>query len=262
MRAKGIDISKWQVYFNYKGNIDFVIVKASEGLHWDPKHEHYQSHIASVPIRGAYHYFRTTVDPIMQAETFLDAILNCDYHFLAVDYEATGNTLDRQGADNLLRCLEHLSVRQDRPVLIYTSPYIYRDNLRVWDEMFDTFPVWIAKWHTVGPGVIIGREWDLWQWTSSADGEQAGVGSEFVDRNVYNGTIEQMKRWLGIEEDKMKAWYESKTIWVGIIEIGIAILGLAATFLEAGDYTAPAITLLVVGILKIALRSVSETAIE
>ena len=43
MRARGIDISHWNGTFAYRGNIDFIIVKVSEGtayqayaeLNWD-----------------------------------------------------------------------------------------------------------------------------------------------------------------------------------------------------------------------------------
>lgn len=40
----------------------------------------------------------------------------------------------------------------------------------------------------------------------------------------------------------------------GILEIVIAALGLIATFLEAGNFTAPAIVLLVMGILQVVLN--------
>ena len=59
-----------------------------------------------------------------------------------------------------------------------------------------------------------------------------------------------------------KRWYLSKTIWVGIIEIVIAILGLFATFYGAGDFTLPAWVLFGAGVLKIILRYLTNSAIE
>jgi hypothetical protein len=58
-----------------------------------------------------------------------------------------------------------------------------------------------------------------------------------------------------------KNWYQSKTIWVGILQVAIGVLGLVATFLQAGDYTAPAIVLLVVGVLTIVMRKLTEEPI-
>ena len=229
-RAKGIDISKWQLWFNDPGNLDFIIVKASEGVTADPKFEHYLTHIQSVPVRGAYHYYRTALDPIMQAEYFMDLIATSghNWHFLAVDYENTGNTLDRQGAENLLKCLKHIRTSQELPVLVYTGEYIYRDNMRVWREEFDDFPLWVARYSEHDPGSIMERSWDFWQWTSSANGEQAGVGSEFVDRNVYNGTVEQLfNRFLPEVTMEAKKWYQSKTLWFSIL---FALVNVAAIF--------------------------------
>lgn len=56
-----------------------------------------------------------------------------------------------------------------------------------------------------------------------------------------------------------KPWFKSKTVWAGIIEMLIGSLGIIATFLEAGDFTLPSIVLLIVGILKIVLRYVTDT---
>ena len=58
-----------------------------------------------------------------------------------------------------------------------------------------------------------------------------------------------------------KKWYQSRTVWAGILQILIAIGGLVADFLQAGDFTAPAITLLVTGVLMIVLRFVTDTPI-
>jgi len=59
----------------------------------------------------------------------------------------------------------------------------------------------------------------------------------------------------------VKSWHESKTFWVGVIEILIGILGLLATFLGRGVYTPEAIILLVVGALTITLRWLTTEAI-
>ena len=52
----------------------------------------------------------------------------------------------------------------------------------------------------------------------------------------------------------MKKWYESKLVWLGVIQTVIGVLGLLATFLEVGDFAAPAVGALVIGALTVVLR--------
>jgi len=59
----------------------------------------------------------------------------------------------------------------------------------------------------------------------------------------------------------MKFWYKSKTVWIGILEITIAILGAVATFIEVGNYTEPACILFASGVLMILLRYMTDTGI-
>lgn len=56
----------------------------------------------------------------------------------------------------------------------------------------------------------------------------------------------------------MKLWYQSKTFWIGAIEIAIGVLGLVATFLEAGNYTPEAFVLLTTGVLTVILRFMTK----
>ena len=58
-----------------------------------------------------------------------------------------------------------------------------------------------------------------------------------------------------------KRWYESKTVWTGILEILIAVGLLVATFLTEGNFSAPAFVLLAVGILTIVQRIFTDTPI-
>ena len=59
----------------------------------------------------------------------------------------------------------------------------------------------------------------------------------------------------------VKSWLSSKTVWVGIIEILIGVLGLVGTFLGVGIYTPEAFVLLGVGILTIVLRFMTTEAV-
>ena len=136
MRATGSDISKWQTSFTPQGNIDFVIQKVSEGLAKDALYDELLPSVKTIERRGGYHYFRTEVDPIAQAEFFYNAQAGQGFKWLAVDYEKTNNVLDAEGAENLRICIEHLDSLVAKPVVLYTSPYIWRDNLRAYNEYY------------------------------------------------------------------------------------------------------------------------------
>ena len=51
-----------------------------------------------------------------------------------------------------------------------------------------------------------------------------------------------------------KSWYTSKTVWLSVIQTLIGALALVATLLDAGDFTAAAVTNLVIGVLQIVIR--------
>ena len=52
----------------------------------------------------------------------------------------------------------------------------------------------------------------------------------------------------------MKQWYESKTVWLGIIQFLIGSLTLLGEFLQKQDFSPVAVTLLGTGILSVVLR--------
>jgi len=52
----------------------------------------------------------------------------------------------------------------------------------------------------------------------------------------------------------MKKWYESKLVWLGILQTVIGVLGLVSDFLGVSNFTPQAITILVMGALTVVLR--------
>ena len=198
MRAKGIDLSHWQKTFEPKGNIDFIIQKVSEGLAKDALYNVLLPSVKTLERRGGYHYFRTEVDPIAQAEFFFNTQGGQGFKFLVVDYEGTGNVLDATGEANLAEFVEELTIYTNKPILLYTSPYTLRDSLIAYDDDWANVPLWIAHYKDGEPETW-GNPWKFWQYTSEGDGTEYGVGSTHVDLNVFNGTVEELDAWLGIE---------------------------------------------------------------
>ncbi len=52
----------------------------------------------------------------------------------------------------------------------------------------------------------------------------------------------------------MKAWYQSKLVWLGVVQTLIGALGLLADYLAKGVYTPEQVVLLFSGILTVVLR--------
>jgi len=52
----------------------------------------------------------------------------------------------------------------------------------------------------------------------------------------------------------MKPWYQSKLVWLGVLECAIGILGLVAAYLQNGSFTPADFVLLVSGALTVVLR--------
>jgi len=233
VRARGMDISHYQGDFKYKSNRDFIIIKATEGWSWtDPRFEEYLPEVQKVPIRGAYHYFRTGMDPLAQADFFWRTVKDHGFHFLAVDYEKTNNTLDEDGELNLWAFWLKLASLSNIPVVLYTSPYIFRDNLCKHNKGWESVPLWMAHWNGLdqengSPTVFDASGWLLWQWTNAGLGSMFGVSSDTVDLDVFNGTLEEMKAWLSEKEIEMKKPWASKTLWFSIL---FALVALAKIF--------------------------------
>ena len=226
MRAVGIDISHWQGTFKNKGNIDFVIVKATEGWGWvDPEFENFLAEVKKVPIRGALHYFRTEYDPLAQAENLLEAISGKGFHEIIMDYEPENNVLDEAGARHLWQFYQALLSKTELPISLYTTEYIFRDYLLAHNPRWIEVPLHVARYQSgLDPQTddplflnIPGLIWLRWQHTKTGKGGDYGVGSKYVDLNVFNGTVKKMQTF--IKEFEMKKFYTSKTLWFNVIGV-------------------------------------------
>jgi len=61
------------------------------------------------------------------------------------------------------------------------------------------------------------------------------------------------------DENNAKPWYQSRTVWIGILEIGIGVAGLVADQLTSGqDWTPVSIMAIIGGSLTIVLRVITE----
>ena len=222
VRARGVDISHYQEGFKYDKKYDFVVQKATAGWSWtDPDFEVLLPEVMKAPIRGAYHYFLTGLDPIAQAAHFWATVKDHDYHFLAVDYESRNNNLNQAGEENLFRFWHKLQTLTNMPVLLYSNPYTLKDNLFPYNDFWKGVPLWVGHWNGQDPDTgepeTYGPNWTIWQY-----------GSDTIDHNVFHGTLEEMQEWADLEQEEemeAKKWYQSKTLLFFILTLIVLVAG-------------------------------------
>lgn len=220
-RAIGIDISKYQLRFNPEEsayNIDFVIARAGHSyngiFYEDPKFTTYFSALEKIPIRLAYIYMDSGTTLNIQVEEFLDTVSKSPFEWdgFVCDWEGAYNTVSESFADKGLQWMNTIKSRTKKPVLLYTNRSLYE---RFWQIRGKNYPLWLAypladgNWtvdniHNKQPKLPEGRDsWSIWQYSFTLDGPDWGVGSDRLDGNIYNGTFEEMKKFLKGENTPM-----------------------------------------------------------
>lgn len=215
-RAYGIDISHYQKSYVPQVHHDFVTVKCTDGTVLNSSYNQLiEIVLDSGKLAGAYHYFRSSVHWKHQVEAFLSASQNA--HFLALDFEKKGNTASIAFALNASSFIDGLTGANKR-VLFYSSPSVIQEwmyQLGVyWVRKYDD--LWIAQWPFKAwderlkevlipemgwsPRLPAGTtKWRVWQYSADGNrrGSVEGVGSRDIDLDVYNGSVDDMKRWIG-----------------------------------------------------------------
>ncbi|MGZ3912078.1 MAG: glycoside hydrolase family 25 protein, partial [Flavisolibacter sp.] len=215
MTILGIDISKWDGNWDAekakKAGATFVFIKASEATFTDPNFlVNWQKAKDAGLLRGAYHYLDYTKSGIEQANYFAD-LLQSDPGELppVIDYELRRTDNDPSAAIGFLReCLDQLVSRSElfensnnkRP-MIYTGPGFwmeYGDQTK--RDYWIQFPLWNANWTSSNTPKIPSpwTMWHFWQFTSKGPGEAFGSECLSMDMNRYNGTLNELMEFAGM----------------------------------------------------------------
>lgn len=169
--------------------VRFVFMKASEGGDFSDTTFTRNFDLARRHgfIRGAYHFFNPKTDAARQAAFFIRSVkLEPGDLPPVLDIEKVGDDERelRKGVKTWLRLIErHYHVK---PIL-YAS-YKFKERY-LNDSIFDTYPYWIAHYYV--DSVRYEGEWKFWQHTDG--GTLPGI-REQVDLNVFNGTLDELKR--------------------------------------------------------------------
>ena len=200
----GIDISHWQGEIDWKkvreAGVKFAFIKATEfpdkkiSLHVDVKFEiNRQGAIDNGIPWGAYHFFRTHIDPIHQAEAFCETVGVVNSLPLVLDLEVAGckgSKLVRK----VKSFVETVHTLTGRKPLIYTSggfwrPYMTYERLSDVDWAAE-YPLWMARYTSQWPAPIYPwGAWDFWQYSDR--GRIPGIKAS-VDLNWFAGSLDDL----------------------------------------------------------------------
>jgi len=213
MARLGCDVSFWQGVMNWfcakQAGIEFAFIKCTDGTSGlDLQFKANWRGTVGLLQRGAYHFFRTNLDPIKQAAFFVETIYKEGLDWgelpLVVDVEDKGTVL-RQAQDALRgllpgvpagptieqkvkRFTDYVSTHTNgEPVMIYTSPSYISTYFK--NPMWSQYPLWIANYCRTVPSVpepwVPGLE-KYWQ-IGQGDGAFYGAQSKRIDLDVQLG---------------------------------------------------------------------------
>lgn len=197
----GIDIS------HYQGNIDwltlagnvktefpihFIFMKATEGGDLDDHTfaENFELARQHGFIRGAYHFFSPSTDVVKQADFYIRNVdLKPGDLPPVLDVEVLGKNTTGQLQEKVKYWLTRIEKHYGVKPIIYAS---YKFKMRhLNDSFFDDYPYWIAHYYV--DAVHYTGKWSFWQ--HSDKGVVPGI-YEDVDLNVFNGSIEDLRKLL------------------------------------------------------------------
>ena len=161
--------------------VSTVILKATEGEKMVDKRfaEYWEEAGKRSYTRGAYHFFRSSKDPLKQAERFTTVVRLRHSDFPPVlDIETmhagcTKEELNRKA----LAWLQAVEKHYGRKPIVYTSDSYARDILS--PDITGNYPMWIARYNKKEPRF---GNWTLWQFTDEA--VVYGANGGYVDLSV------------------------------------------------------------------------------
>ena len=209
MALSGVDISSYQGSLDLSSiSYDFVAIKATEGTSYvNPSCDtHYQAAKANGRKRAIYHFYDFSVDPISQANYFVDQTAGYIRDAIFVlDWEGKGV----EQVDQALAFLQQVEKRIGYKPAIYMSEYV--ENSYDWSAVVTgNYGLWLAKY----ANYEIENNYDMsgagtppvcthlpfyfmWQWTSK--GHLNGYAGD-LDCDIAYLTTAQWDLYAGYQE--------------------------------------------------------------
>jgi lysozyme len=212
----GIDVSYWDSGIDWPKvratGQRFMFTKATEGDYYaDPTFDdNWIGAKKAGLLRGAYHFFRSNVDPAKQANKFIDYVKTMN------DNGELPPVLDLESHDGqtkekiISRAKIWLDLVEDafgKKPIIYSGQYFLQDHFSVagggppyWAK---NYPLWLAQYpnnYVEGSSKpFLPRGWFNWTfWQYSEKGRVNGINAS-VDLDVFQGTLEELYEFAGVK---------------------------------------------------------------
>lgn len=203
--VRGVDVSAYQGKIDWHTlagqNISFAFIKATEGSSFVDKCFHYNFSEAQKTdlFVGAYHFFSFDSDGNTQAKNFINTVTPFENMLPPViDLEFYGdkenNPPSRSDVDRELQTmLKILEAHYGKKPIIYATEKSYELYLA---GGYSEYDIWIRNVITA-PKLSDGRTWTFWQYTNRKRLKGYEGKEKYIDVNVFNGTIDEFKAYLG-----------------------------------------------------------------
>ncbi len=231
----GIDVSRWQREIDWRevkrSGVKFAFIKATEfpdkttSLLVDQQLEkNIKGAIENSIYWGAYHYFRTHIDPVVQAKIFCGTVGPFISLPPVIELEFARTRGERLNYKVKLFLDEVESITGRRPI-IYTSSGFWRSYMcyekQAHADWAREYPLWAAQYTSLWPTALYPwAGWDFWQYSDKGriPGIETGVGmnwfngseNDLVQRFVYQGKEENISD-MPIMVDSAQAKFISNT---------------------------------------------------
>jgi lysozyme len=196
--VEGIDVSYYQGTVDWSavqraGKV-FAFARVSDGTaHPDSQFaRNWPAMKAAGLIRGAYQFFRASVDPTAQANLLLSMLeaaggLKPGDLPPVLDVETVDGQSNATVVARMRTWLARVEQAIGRKPLIYTAAMMST----VLADHFSSYPLWVANYTTQCPLMPSGwTDWKFWQ--KSSTGSVAGITGN-VDLDVFNGTLAELR---------------------------------------------------------------------
>ena len=211
----GIDVSYWTAGIDWPkvraAGQRYVFTKATEGdFYADPTFDdNWRGAKAAGLLRGAYHFFRSNVDPKKQADKYINYVksMNDDGELRPVlDLETHDGQAKAKIISRAKTWLDLVEEAFDKKPIIYSGQFFLQDYFSeagggppIWAK---EYPLWLAQYpnqYVPGMQPVLPRGWFKWTfWQYSDKGRVNGINAR-VDLNVFNGTLEDLYRFAGAQ---------------------------------------------------------------
>lgn len=148
--------------------LSFVFIKATEGKSLKDKYfrKHWENAGRKGLRRGAYHFFRSSKDPVQQAENFIKTVGPLSANDLppVLDIETIHRGCSKEMLNACaLKWLRTVETHYGRKPIVYSPDSFIKDILC--DEIRNNYTIWVAHYRCSSPEW---EDWHIWQFTDKA----------------------------------------------------------------------------------------------